>query len=40
MNNAEVDHAKDIDVVVPMYNLTQHSDYIGALYYDYIMAIL
>ena len=26
INNKEIDHAKDIDVVMPMYNLTEHSD--------------
>ena len=26
INNTQVDNAKDIDVVMPMYNLTQYSD--------------
>ena len=26
MNNTEVDNAKDVDVVMPMYNLTKCSD--------------
>ena len=26
INNKEIDHAKDIDVVIPMYNLIEYSD--------------
>ena len=26
INNTQIDNAKDIDVVMPMYNLTEHSD--------------
>ena len=26
MNNAEIDNGKDIDVVMPMYNLIEYSD--------------
>ena len=26
MNNVEIDHAKDIDIVMPMYNLIEYSD--------------
>ena len=26
INSKEIDHAKDIDVVMPMYNLIEHSD--------------
>ena len=26
MNNTEIDYAKDIDVVIPMYNLIEYSD--------------
>ena len=26
INNKEIDHAKDIDVVMPVYNLTEYSD--------------
>ena len=26
INNKEIDHAKDIDVVMPLYNLTEYSD--------------
>ena len=26
MNNAQIDNAKDLDVVMPMYNLIEHSD--------------
>ena len=26
INNTEIDNAKDIDVVMPMYNLIEHSD--------------
>ena len=26
VNNKEIDHPKDIDVVMPMYNLIEHSD--------------
>ena len=26
INNKEIDHAKDIDVVILMYNLTEYSD--------------
>ena len=25
-NNAQLDNAKDVDVVIPMYNLTEYSD--------------
>ena len=26
INNTQVDNAKDLDVIIPMYNLTKHSD--------------
>ena len=26
MNNTEIDYAKDIDIVIPMYNLIEYSD--------------
>ena len=29
INNTQIDHAKDIDIVMPMYNLIEHSDNYG-----------
>ena len=26
INNTQIDNAKDIDIVMPMYNLIEHSD--------------
>ena len=31
VNNTQIDNAEDVDVVMPMYNLTEHTDNIQKL---------